>query len=40
MGYSTSEKNRNPGYKQIKQLKKKAVALAKKIINDGEIDIL
>ena len=39
MGYSTSEKNRSPGYKQIKQIKKKIITLAKKIIHDGEIDI-
>jgi DNA-directed RNA polymerase specialized sigma24 family protein len=40
MGYSTSEKNRSPGYKQIKQIKKKIINIAKKIVNGGEIDIL
>lgn len=40
MGYSTSEKNRNPGYKQIRQIKKNIIFVAKKIINDGEIDLL
>ena len=40
MGYSTSEKNRNPGYKQIKQIKKKIITIAKRVINEGEIDIL
>ena len=40
MGYSTSEKNRSPGYKQIKQIKKKIINVAKKVIHDGELDLL
>ena len=40
MGYSTSEKNRAPGYKQIKQMKKKIITIAKRVIIDGEIDFL
>lgn len=40
MGYKTSEKNRPPGYKHIKNVKKIIIAKAKKILNDGEVDIL
>ena len=40
MGYKTSEKNRPPGYKHIKNVKKIIIAKAKKIIHDGEVDIL
>ena len=32
MGYKTSEKNRSPGYKQIKKVKNKIYEVAKKII--------
>ena len=32
MGYKTSEKNRSPGYKQIKKIKNKIYKLAKVII--------
>jgi len=39
MGYKTSEKNRSPGYKQIKNVKKRIIARAKKAIEDDEIDI-
>ena len=34
MGYKTSEKNRSPGYKQIKKIKNKIYKVAKQIILD------
>ena len=40
MGYKTSEKNRSPGYKQLKNIKKSILKKAKGIIYDGDIDIL
>ena len=40
MGYKTSEKNRSPGYKQIKNIKKSIIEKVKKALNDGEIDII
>jgi len=40
MGYKTNEKNRVPGYKQIKNVKKSIIIKVKKIIADGEIEIL
>ena len=39
MGYKTSEKNRSPGYKQIKNLKKSIITKVKKFLNNDEIDI-
>ena len=39
MGYKTSEKNRSPGYKQIKNIQKNIVEKAKKYIKRGDIDI-
>jgi len=33
MGYVTSEKNRKPGYKQIKNIKKSIIKKAKKIMD-------
>jgi len=39
LGYKTNEKNRSPGYKQIKNITKSIVAKAKKLIKDGEVDI-
>ena len=33
MGYITSEKNRLPGYKQIKNIKKRIITKAKKILD-------
>lgn len=39
LGYKTTEKNRDAGYKQIKNLKKSIIAKVKKIIYSGEIDI-
>ena len=34
MGYKTSEKNRSPGYKQIKKIKNKIYKIAKKLMVD------
>ena len=39
MGYKTSEKNRSPGYKQIKNIQKSIIAKVKKYVGRGEIDI-
>ena len=39
MGYKTTEKNRSPGYKQIKNLKKSIITKVKKCISNDEIDI-
>ena len=39
MGYRTNEKNRVPGYKQIKNVKKSIIVKVKKILSDGEIEI-
>jgi DNA-directed RNA polymerase specialized sigma24 family protein len=39
MGYRTSEKNRQPGYKQIKNIKKSIILKAKKLLERGEVDI-
>jgi hypothetical protein len=32
MGYKTSEKNRSPGYKQIKKIKNKIYKIARQIL--------
>ena len=40
MGYKTTEKNRSPGYKQIKNIKKSIISKVKKCLQDGEIDIV
>ena len=39
MGYKTSEKNRSPGYKQLKNIKKSILEKVKKILGEGEIDL-
>jgi DNA-directed RNA polymerase specialized sigma24 family protein len=39
MGYKTSEKNRSPGYKQIKNVKKKIIVKVKEIVRGDELDI-
>jgi len=39
MGYKTSEKNRLPGYKQIKNIKKSILKKAKELISKGDVDI-
>tara|TARA_Y100001973_G_C5207362_1_gene342538 strand:+ start:3158 stop:3865 length:708 start_codon:yes stop_codon:yes gene_type:complete len=38
MGYRTSEKNRSPGYKQIKNIKKSILIKVKKVLDKHEID--
>lgn len=40
MEYKTSEKNRRPGYKQIKNTTKIIIAKARKLAYDGEIDMI
>jgi RNA polymerase sigma factor (sigma-70 family) len=40
MGYKTSEKNRSPGYKQIKNIKKSIIIKVKKIISEDKADII
>jgi|TARA_Y100000592_G_scaffold77614_1_gene121781 RNA polymerase sigma factor (sigma-70 family) len=35
LGYKTSEKNRSPGYKQIKNIKKSIIEKAKEIVSDN-----
>tara|TARA_R100000005_G_scaffold42184_1_gene19852 strand:+ start:654 stop:1349 length:696 start_codon:yes stop_codon:yes gene_type:complete len=40
VGYKTSEKDRKPGYKQIKNIQKSIICKVKKILQDNEIDIL
>jgi hypothetical protein len=40
MGYKTNEKNRVPGYKQIKNVKKSIIQKVKKMLKDGDIEIL
>ncbi len=37
MGFKTNEKNRMPGYKRIKQIKKTIVERAKKLLYDGDV---
>lgn len=39
MGYKTSEKGRQPGYKQIKNIRKSIMTKVKKVIYGGEVDI-
>lgn len=39
MGYRTTEKNRQPGYKQIKNIKKAILVKVKKLLDKDEIDI-
>jgi len=38
MGYRTSEKNRSPGYKQIKNIKKSIIDKVKKVLSKEDID--
>lgn len=40
LGYISNEKGRDPGYKQIKNLRKIIVIKAKKCLEDGDIDIV
>ena len=39
LGYISNEKNRIPGYKQIKNIKKSIIIKAKKCILNEEVDI-
>ena len=39
LGFKTTEKNRSPGYKQIKNLKRSILIKAKKCITNGEVEI-
>ena len=39
MGYKTTEKNRSPGYKQIKNIKKAIIKKVKKVLDKGDIDL-
>jgi len=39
LGFKTTEKNRSPGYKQIKNLKRSILVKAKKCIVNGEVEI-
>lgn len=39
MGYKTSEKDRKPGYKHIRNIKKTIITKARKLLEEGEIDI-
>ena len=40
MGYKTTEKNRSPGYKQIKNIKKSIITKVKEVIDRGDLDII
>jgi hypothetical protein len=40
LGYVSTEKNRNPGYKQIKNIKKNIIIKVKEVLDRGEIDFL
>ena len=40
LGYKTSEANRNPGYKQIKNIKKSIIKKVKIYLDKGEIDLI
>ena len=39
MGYKTSEKDRKPGYKQIKNIQKSILEKAKKLLSSNSFDI-
>lgn len=39
LGYISNEKGRNPGYKQIKNIRKIIIVKAKKLLQNGEVDI-
>jgi DNA-directed RNA polymerase specialized sigma24 family protein len=40
LGFKSNEKNRKPGYKQIKNIRKKIIEKVKKCLDKGDIDIL
>tara|TARA_R110000824_G_scaffold90172_1_gene220481 strand:+ start:1812 stop:2513 length:702 start_codon:yes stop_codon:yes gene_type:complete len=39
MGYKSAEKNRAPGYKQLKNIKKTILEKVKKVLYSGEVDL-
>jgi len=39
LGYISNEKGRNPGYKQIKNIRKNIIIKVKKCLADGDVDI-
>lgn len=39
MGYKTTERNRSPGYKQIKNIKKSIIEKVKKVLKSGDVDL-
>lgn len=39
LGYVTNERGRDPGYKQIKNIRKAIIAKAKKCLADGDVDM-
>lgn len=39
MGYKTSEANKSPGYKQIKNVKKKIISIVKNLLKNDEVDL-
>ena len=40
LGFKSNGKNRKPGYKQIKNIRKKIIEKVKKCLDKGDIDIL
>ena len=40
LGFKSNETNRKPGYKQIKNIRKKILEKVKRVLLKGEIDIL
>jgi len=40
LGFKSNEKNRKPGYKQIKNIRKKIIEKVKKYLRKGELDLL
>lgn len=40
LGFKSNEKNRKPGYKQIKNIRKKIIEKVKKTLEKGEIDFI
>jgi hypothetical protein len=40
MGYVSTEKNRNPGYKQIKNIKKNIINKVKIVLDRGDVDFI
>ena len=40
LGFTSNEKNRRPGYKQIKNIKKSIIKKAKEVLEKGEVELL